>query len=111
MNAVWHGIIFLLYYIYSHTGIARKDSALAYLIQFNDAHEPVFVNCADARVWSELIFDFLMDKHKYEGLTSDVGGMTINILGATADVNGRPEVICEHFRRLIYVDLLIFLIE
>ena len=77
------------------TGVALKDGELAYLIQFNDTHEPSFMKFSASRIWSHLIFDFLLEKIKYDGFSADSSGTATNILSSTADLHGPPEIVCK----------------
>lgn len=53
------------------------------------------MNGSDSRIWSELIFEFLMEKLKYDGLTSNANGTAVNMLDASSNANGPPEIMCE----------------
>lgn len=104
VNFILHTDIELVQYLYCFhsSGIARKDGELSYFIQFNDVNEPILINCSASRIWSALIFDFLMEKMKYDGFTSDPNRAAINVLNETADVHGGPEIVCKYRCRLMH---------
>lgn len=81
-------------------GAAIVNGELSYLIQFNDTNEPSFVNCSASRIWSPLIFDFWMDKFKYDGF-EDVVPDTVNILENTDVSHGQAEIVCKCSLRFI----------
>lgn len=72
------------------------NNALAYLVQFRDQNEPSFVNHLEARIWSNLIFDFLVEKIKFEGFVQDAASAPINMLDRATDPHGTPEIVCKY---------------
>lgn len=63
-------------------------------MRFRDQNEPSLVNNLEARIWSHLTFDFLLEKIIFDGFAQDANAV-INPLGrATPD--GTPEIMCNY---------------
>lgn len=80
--------------VYDYLGVGYQNGELAYLIQFKDANEPGIVKHFASRIWASLVFDFLVEKIKYEGFEPDPDNSAIKMLSKTAIVNGTPDIVC-----------------
>lgn len=64
-----------------------------YVVQYKDSAEPDCVASAEARKWSQLVFDYFIDRLDWKGINTD-GISTVRILDDDYISDEYPEIIC-----------------
>lgn len=49
------------------SAVAKRGREVLYVFKFHDVHEPCCVPSAEARIWSELIYDYLIQRLEWDG--------------------------------------------
>lgn len=79
-------------------GVGRRtpNNELKYVIEISDELDPQCVDTQQARIfWSNLLFDYLLDKIEYYGL-APTDGRLINVL-PIPPAGLDPKIICKYF--------------
>lgn len=81
----------------SISGVAKRGREVIYVLKFNDVHEPCCVPSAEARLCSNLIFDYFIDRLEWNG--SDIVNKfsLVDFLNDDYRSQEQPEIICTYF--------------